>query len=255
MSAALSLAAWTIVPKPSPDPSVRLFCFSYAGGSATIYQSWAEIFPPDIEVHCVQLPGREWRLKEQPFTRLGPLVDELVDVVGGAQPYALFGHSLGALIAFELARAMRRAGRPGPAHLFVSAHRAPQLPREEPTIHDADDDLFTAGLETLSGTPPELLANEGLMELIRPVLRADFELAETYEYSDERSLGCPISAFGGLGDHVTSRGKLEPWREQTSSEFLLRMIPGGHFFVTESRDLVLRAVFKDLMCSLRSTRG
>jgi medium-chain acyl-[acyl-carrier-protein] hydrolase len=237
------------------DPGVRLYCFSYAGGSASIYRSWAEVFPPDIEVHCVQLPGREWRLKEEPFTRLGPLMDELVEVVDVTRPYALFGHSLGALIAFELARAMRRTGRPDPTHLFVSAHRAPQLPREEPTIHDADDDVFAAGIETLRGTPPELLANEELMQLIRPVLRADFALAETYEYSDEPPLRCPISAFGGLGDHVTGRSKLEPWRAQTSSDFLLRMILGGHFFVTEARDLVLRAVFQDLMGALRPTRG
>ena len=255
MTTARSLAAWTIVPKPSADPSILLFCFSYAGGSASIYRSWAEVFPPEIEVHCVQLPGREWRMKEQPFTRLGPLVEELVDVVDGARPYALFGHSLGALIAFELARGMRRAGRPVPSRLFVSAHRAPQLPREEPTIHDADDDLFTAGLETLRGTPPELLGNEELMQLIRPVLRADFALAETYEYSDERPLDCPISAFGGLADHVTGREKLEPWRAQTTGDFVLRMVPGGHFFVTEARDLVLRAVFQDLMSSLRPSTG
>ena len=253
MSGPSSLAAWTVVPKPSIDPSVRLFCFPYAGGSATIYRSWADVFPPAIEVHCVQLPGREWRLKEPPFDHLEPLVAELIDVVDGSTPYALFGHSLGALIAFELARALRREGRPGPARLLVSAHRAPQLPREEPDIHDADDEVFAAGLKTLRGTPEELLANEELMELLLPILRADFAIAETYDYYDEPPLSCAITAFGGLADHVTTREKLEPWRAQTSGDFVLRMIPGGHFFVNESRDLILRAVFQDLMSSLESS--
>lgn len=252
MSESAPAEAWTVVPRRSLDPGIRLYCFPYAGGGASIYRSWADVFPPDIEVHAIQPPGREWRLKETPITRLGPLVDALAGVVSDdGTPYAFFGHSLGALVAFELARELRNRGRAEPACLFVSAHRAPQLPREEPSIHDVDDDVFAEGIKTLRGTPEELLANDELMRLLLPVMRADFAIAETYEYRPAPPLRCPIAAFGGLADHVTGRAKLEPWRQQTTGPFTLRMLPGGHFFVNEARDLVLRAVFNDVMQVLR----
>ncbi len=243
------LTAWTVVPRPSPDPRVRLLCFPYAGGTASVYRSWPEVLPPDIEVHAVQMPGREWRIKEEPFRRLDPLVDALIEVVEPMleRPVAFFGHSLGALVSFGLARGLRRAGLPEPAQLFVSAHRAPQLPAIEPSIHDASDEAFMGGLRALQGTPEELLANEELMALLLPVLRADFEIADTYVHADEPPLSCPMSAFGGVGDLVTPRERLEPWGELTDGPFKLRMLPGGHFFVNESRDFVLRAVFQDLM--------
>lgn len=240
---------WTVVPRPQPDPRVRLFCFPYAGGSAATYRSWSEVFPPDVEVQAVQLPGREWRLKEEPYSSVFPLVEDLAVVLKDLfdTPFAFFGHSLGALISFELARELRRRGLALPAHLFLSGHRAPQLPRQEPSIHDAPDDVFYDGLRTLEGTPEELLGNQELMELLLPALRADFAMAETYEHHAEPPLDCPISVFGGLGDRVTDRPKLEPWAEHTTREFKVRMVPGGHFFVEESRDLVLRAVFQDLL--------
>jgi medium-chain acyl-[acyl-carrier-protein] hydrolase len=240
---------WTIVPRPHPDPRVRLFCFPYAGGSAATYRTWSDVLPPDIEVQSIQLPGREWRLKEEPYTSVFPLVEELAVVLKGFfdSPFAFFGHSLGALISFELARELRRRGLPAPDHVFLSGHRAPQLPKTEPSIHDAPDDVFYTGLRNLEGTPEELLANDELMELLLPALRADFAIAETYQHSPEPPLDSPLSVFGGLGDLVTDRPKLEPWAEHTTREFKLRMVPGGHFFVNESRDLILRAVFQDLL--------
>ena len=240
---------WTVVGRPHPDPRIRLFCFPYAGGSAAMYRSWSDVLPPDIEVQAVQLPGREWRLKEEPYSSVFPLVEELAVVLKELfdSPFAFFGHSLGALISFELARELRRRGLALPEHLFLSGHRAPQLPREEPTIHDAPDDVFFEGLRTLEGTPEELLGNAELMELLLPALRADFAIAETYEHSPEPPLDCPMSVFGGLGDLVTDRSKLEPWAEHTTHDLRLRMLPGGHFFVNESRDLILRAVFQDLL--------
>ncbi len=240
---------WTVVTRPNADPRVRLFCFPYAGGSAAIYRTWGEVLPPDVEVQAVQLPGREWRLKEEPYTRVLPLVEELAVVLKGLleTPFAFFGHSLGAIVSFELARELRRRGLPAPEHLFLSGHSAPQLPREEPDIHDAPDELFYEGLRRLDGTPDELLSNEELMELLLPAMRADFAMAETYELAPEPPLDCPLSIFGGLGDLATDRAKLEPWAEHTTGEFKLRMVPGGHFFVNESRDLILRAVFQDLM--------
>ena len=240
---------WTVVTRPNADPRVRLFCFPYAGGSAAIYRTWGEVLPPDIEVQAVQLPGREWRLKEEPYTRVLPLVEELAVVLKNLfeTPFAFFGHSLGAILSFELARELRRRGLPAPEYVFLSGHHAPQLPRLERDIHDAPDEHFYQGLRRLEGTPEELLENEELMELLLPAMRADFAMAETYELAPEPPLDCPLSVFGGLGDPHTDRPKLEPWAEHTTGDFKLRMVPGGHFFVNEARDLILRAVFQDLM--------
>jgi medium-chain acyl-[acyl-carrier-protein] hydrolase len=245
----MSLADWTVVPRRSADPRVRLLCLPYAGGTAGVYRPWADILPPDVEVHAVQMPGREWRIKEAPARRVEAVVEPLLEVVAGLadRPLALFGHSLGALISFELVRAMRRAGMDEPAHLFVSAHRAPQLEPIEPRLHDASDETFMDSLRNLQGTPEELLANEELMALLLPALRADFEIADMYEYVPEPPLSCPVSAFGGVADVVTPRERLEPWGELTDGPFKLRMLPGGHFFVNDARDLVLRALFGDLM--------
>jgi surfactin synthase thioesterase subunit len=246
----ISLSGWTVpCGTHRGEPRVRLLCFPYAGGAASAFRPWGDVLPPDIEVHAVQLPGREWRLKEEPFRRVEPLVEALLGALDPLldRPVAFFGHSLGALVAYELARGLRRTGRPVPAHLFVSAYRAPHLPQTEPPLHDAPDEVFRTSLRTLDGTPEELLGNEELMALVLPTLRADFELSDRYEHVPEPPLTTPISAFGGLGDLVTPRERLEPWAEHTAAAFKLRMVPGGHFFVHESRDLVLRAVFQDLM--------
>ena len=245
----MSLADWTSVPRRSMDPQWRLLCLPYAGGTAGVYRPWADILPPEYEVHAVQMPGREWRIKEPPMRRVQPVVEALLEVVAPLQdrPLALFGHSLGALIAFELARAMRRNGLDEPGHMFVSGHRGPQVEPIEPSVHDAPDEIFMNSLRALQGTPEELLANDELMALLLPALRADFEIADTYEYTPEPPLTCPISAFGGVGDTVTPRERLEPWVELTEGPFKLRMFPGGHFFVNDSRDLVLRALLGDLM--------
>ncbi|HEX2057828.1 MAG TPA: alpha/beta fold hydrolase [Actinomycetota bacterium] len=240
---------WTVVPRPNPDPRVRLFCFPYGGGTAATYRTWGEVLPPDIEVQAIQLPGREWRLKEPPYKSVAPLVEELAVVLKEFfdSPFALFGHSLGALISFELARELRRRGLPQPEILFLSGHLAPHLPRPLPPIHGEPDEVFYAGLRRLEGTPEELLENEDLMALLLPVLRADFEMAETYEYVPEPPLDVPMTVFGGLGDELIDRPKLEPWVEHTTKDFKLRMVPGGHFFVDEAPDLILRAVFQDLL--------
>jgi medium-chain acyl-[acyl-carrier-protein] hydrolase len=243
-----SLSGWSVpCGTHRGEPRVRLLCFPYAGGAATAFREWGDVLPADIQVHAVQLPGREWRLREEPFRRVEPLVDALAEALEPLLPAVFFGHSLGALIGFELARGLRARGLPEPEHLFVSAYRAPHLPQIEPALHDAPDEVFRTSLRTLDGTPEELLSNEELMSLVLPTIRADFELSDTYAHEPEAPLACPISVFGGLADHVTPRERLEPWSEHTTGSFKLRMVPGGHFFVNESRELVLRAIFQDLM--------
>lgn len=234
--------------QPRPQARVRLFCFPYAGGGAMFYRAWSSELPASIDVCAVQLPGRETRLREPPWTRLAPLVETLAE---GLQPYletpfAFFGHSLGGQISFELARTLRRRGLPLPAHLFISACRAPQVPRREPEVHDLPDADFIAHLVQYGGMPEEVLAHAELMALFLPILRADFAMHETYDYAPEPALPCCISVFGGLQDHEVWRSDLEAWQEHTAREFRLRQLPGNHFYVMQQRAAVLRAVLQDL---------
>jgi medium-chain acyl-[acyl-carrier-protein] hydrolase len=211
-----------------------------------------------VELCAVQMPGRESRWKEPAFTRLGDLVAALHDglLPHLDRPYAFFGHSLGALIAFELARALRRSGRPGPTHLFASAHRAPQCPNPHPDMrHLADGPFVDEIRRRYGGIPQAVLEHPELMALMLPCLRADFTVFETYRYADERPLECPISAFGGESDDYVRRDALEAWSTQTTGGFWLRMVPGDHFFVQGRRTEVLDAVAAALARASQTVAG
>jgi medium-chain acyl-[acyl-carrier-protein] hydrolase len=227
-----------------PQPHLRLFCFPYAGGGASIYRLWSASMPEEIEVCPVYLPGRENRLGERPFTRLLPLVQLLGYVLHPYMdiPFAFFGYSMGALIGFELARYLCSTQSQGPLHLFVAADRAPQLPHPGSTLHTLPDAEFIRSLYQLGGTPAAVLQNEELMQVLLPVLRADFTLYETYRYVDEPPLDCPITAFGGEQDQMVSKQDLAAWREQTSHEFTLHMLPGNHFFLATEQQTVLQGI-------------
>jgi medium-chain acyl-[acyl-carrier-protein] hydrolase len=162
------------------------------------------------------------------------------------RPFAFFGHSLGALVSFELARFLRREYAIRLVHLFVSSHSAPQIPDREPPIHDLPAPDFVEKIRSLDGMPEKVLENGELMALIIPILRADFSMCETYVYQDAEPLDCPISALGGLYDRYVSRADLEAWREQTSAAFSARMFPGGHFYLNRERPLLLRALAQEL---------
>ena len=237
---------WISYHKPGPKTRLRLFCFPYAGAGALIFRTWSDSLPADVEVCPVQLPGRGSRMTERPFTQLSPLVEALAQALAPLldRPFAFFGHSLGALVSFELARRIRRQHGVHPARLFVSAARAPQIPHRGPSIHTLPDKEFLMELRRLSGTPSELLDHEELMEIMLPILRADFALYETYLYSIEPPLNCPISAFGGLQDSKVSDSDLEAWRAQTSVSFSLQMFPGDHFFLKQP--LLLRSLVQEL---------
>jgi medium-chain acyl-[acyl-carrier-protein] hydrolase len=213
-----------------------------------MFRTWASELQPTIEICPIQLPGREGRLREPPFTRLEPLAVALAAALAPAmdRPFAFFGHSMGALIGFELARHLRAVGRPEPIYLAVSAYGAPQLPRRRQPIHHLSDVAFTEELRRLNGTPTELLEHAELMQLVLPTLRADFALVEEYSYVDEPPLGCPIAAFGGLEDFEAPRESLEPWRKQTSKSCALRMLPGEHFFLNSSQGSICRSLALDL---------
>jgi medium-chain acyl-[acyl-carrier-protein] hydrolase len=244
-----ALDRWIPFRKPDSQTRLRLICLPYAGAGALIFRKWSDALPRDIEVCPIQLPGRGTRLTEPPFTKLSCLIEALTRALDPLldKPFAFFGHSLGALIGFELARQIRRQYGVHPVRLFASAGRAPQIPHRAPPIHTLPDNQFLAELRRLNGTPRELLDHEELMEVMLPILRADFALYETYLYSTEPPLNCPISAFGGLQDRRVSASDLDAWRSQTSASFSLRMVPGDHFFLKEP--LLLQALSQELQSS------
>lgn len=229
-------SAWIVRPQPRAAPRLRLFCFPYSGGGTAAFRTWPAYLPPDVELCALQLPGRERRIMETPFDRLTPLVAALTDVLRPylALPFAFFGHSMGAFVAFELARVLRSQGAPLPVHLFVSASRAPQLPPSQPLLYHLPDAAFLEELSRYNGTPAEILQNDEIMTLLLPMLRADFAVHDTYDYVPQAPLECPITAFGGWEDDIVPSGEIPPWREQTRAAFALQMFSGDHFFLREA---------------------
>ncbi|HEY9282299.1 MAG TPA: alpha/beta fold hydrolase [Pyrinomonadaceae bacterium] len=234
--------------KAAATPRLRLFCFPYAGGAAHIFRQWPQGLPPSVEVCAVQPPGRGGRLRERPITSLRQLVAEAAPALRPYMdlPFAFFGHSMGAVVAFELAHHLRGARADGPAQLFVSGCRAPQLAREGDFTYNLPEPEFLAEIRRLKGTPPEVLEHPELLELVLPLLRADFTAIHTYEYSEVPPLTCPLTVFGGVEDEDVGVESLKAWRAHTTAAFTLRMLPGDHFFLHGSQPLLLEALNRDL---------
>jgi medium-chain acyl-[acyl-carrier-protein] hydrolase len=249
-----SPASWAVFPSRNPNARLRLFCFPYAGGGASIYSRWHRFLPREVEVVAVQPPGREGRLMEKPYSDLLELAARLHTELQPwfDRPFAFYGHSNGGLMAFELARALRRAGNPLPRHLFVGGRPAPHLPMREVPIHALPDAEFLQELRKLAGTPEEVLANTEIMELLMPLLRADFSLGETYRYLPEPPLPIPLSAYGGQMDEEVSIDEVRGWSEHTSGPFHFQEFPGNHFFINGDREAVLGQLSLELMPLLRN---
>jgi medium-chain acyl-[acyl-carrier-protein] hydrolase len=232
------------------DPAVRarLVCFPFAGSGASTYRPWCGAFGSSVNVCAVQLPGREDRLADAPYVHVTPLVDALTDVLEPvlAAPYALFGHSMGALIAFELTRRLQRLGRPLPRRLFLSGHRSPDRQPSAAPIHALPDREFLDALRRFGGTPDVLLNDPEFVSLALPVLRADFTLCETYSFSPGPALDVPVTVLAATRDRHVPAGELEGWGRHSSRETRVRMFEGDHFFVQAARADVIRAVAGEL---------
>lgn len=218
------------------DAVARLFCFPFAGGGASVFRNWAAHVAGDIELVAIQLPGRESRIAETPFTSIRDICAALaVDIAPMLdRPYAFYGHSLGSLVGFSLARELRRIGAPMPIHLFLSGRRAPHLPSGRRPLYDLPREELLAELGRLEGTPRAVLENEELLELFLPLLRADFQVNETYEHATQPPLPCGASVMGGLTDEAADRAQLEAWQEHFEGKVDVSMFPGGHFYVDQA---------------------
>ncbi|BCL80846.1 thioesterase [Ktedonobacteria bacterium brp13] len=247
------VSVWIPYGQRKPKAGIRLFCFPYAGGGASIFRNWSEQLPAEIEVCPVQLPGRESRLSEQPFSELPPLLDALMVALSPYMdmPYALFGHSMGALICFELTRALRRStGAALPVHLLVSGRRAPHIADTDPPTHHLAEPEFIEELRRLQGTPEEVLQNAELLHILLPLLRADFALCETYTYTQEKALPCPITAFCGLYDREVPREAVAAWQKHTYNTFKTRFFVGDHFFLHKEQAALLQALAQALFAAM-----
>src|SRR5215470_622662 len=220
--------------RSASEPRLRLFCLPCAGRGAALYRGWPEFSGCEMELCAMQLPGRESRLKESPFTRMSDAVERLVEALERYLdlPFALFGHSMGAILCFELARQLRSRYGVRPIHLFVSARRAPQFPDPRPPLRHLPDARFIAEIgRRYNGLPREVLANPELMELLLPMLRADVQMIETYVYEPGLPLDCPITSLGGVEDSDLRIEDLEGWSTHTNSRFETKVFPGDHFFI------------------------
>lgn len=237
----------------SQTSTARLFCFHFAGGGASVFRGWAEALPQEIDVLAAQLPGRESRFSETRYTRMGPLITELADQI---EPFlhpksVFFGHSMGAMVAFELIRELRRRGHCSPLVFFPAGRRAPQIADEDPPMHNLpEEELVTKLLNEYRDTLPAVMQNPELRELMLPMLRADFELCETYRYEQALPLDCPIIALGGADDPDPTEAQLLRWKEMTTGSFRHFQFPGDHFFIDKHKDQVLRLIRNILQSAL-----
>lgn len=236
---------WFVCPKPNPSAKTRLFIFPYAGGGPAAFSKWTT---NNIETYIAHYPGRGSRFNEPPLKRINALVENFLREIPPAldKPFAFFGHSLGALIAFGLARSLRRVGLPQPKRLFLSAHAAPHLPDPNSPLHALHDDEFLQAVKNFNGIPAEILNQPEALKILLPTLRADFEAAETYRYNDEPPLDIPIIALGGDDDPRVSRTAIEGWASHTSAAFKSRYFSGDHFFINLNRDSILEIIGAEL---------
>ncbi|MEU1090220.1 alpha/beta fold hydrolase [Streptomyces sp. NPDC005892] len=218
---------------------MNLYCIPYAGCSARVYDSWQQHLPDHVTVVPLELPGRGSRCIEEPIDELPALLEDLYRQLDTGTPYALFGHSYGALIAFELARLPRSEGVRRPSALLVSASCAPRIPAADADSHRLSDAELVERLAALGGTPKELLENEELMEIYLPVIRADYRILGAYGTGTPGTVDCPITAFYGDADDEADLPSVEAWADYTNGPFRVERIPGDHFFLhSAERELV-----------------
>jgi medium-chain acyl-[acyl-carrier-protein] hydrolase len=239
---------WLSCPQPDPSARLRLFLLPYAGGASAMFRRWLPDLPPGVEAWLVHLPGREKRFRQPPIDGMGPLVAALTGALAPLvdMPFAFFGHSMGAMIAYEVARELRRRGQPSLSHLFVSGRGAPEQASGVGRLYALPNEELMDQLRRLDGTPRAVLENQDLIGLFLPLLRADFAVVDTYAWTPEPPLACPITAFGGTDDPAWTADKVELWRHHTSGPFKLHILSGNHFFLHTAQAQLLQLIGEGL---------
>lgn len=236
---------WVVRPRSRPAAQMRLFCFPYAGVGPSAFRGWAEALDGCLEGSFVHLPGREGRLREAPYRSMAELVPVLADALSPLldKPALFYGHSVGAKVAFETCRELRRRNAMVPVHLFVGACPAPHLEREHAPMHQLGDDEFLQELQRrYGGVPAEIMQDAEIRALLLPGMKADVTLLETYQYSPEPPLGCPITAFGGDRDAMVLPRLIEGWQHLTAGGFRFRIVAGDHFFAQSAKADLLHEI-------------
>lgn len=238
--------AWLEVFNPNREAKIRLFCFPYGGGGATFFYPWAFKLSSLAELVAIQLPGHETRFDEPLLYDKEEIINELLKafINYNDKPYIFFGHSLGALISFELIKALRKAEYFSPSHLIVSGRRAPHISSRMLPIHHLPDKEFLEKILRYDGLTQEMLGNEDLMKLILPVLRADFKVSETYKYVPDLPFDFDITAMGGTGDLTTFEEDIKEWESHTSRRFKYFSYSGNHFFIKPNEEIILSRINK-----------
>lgn len=246
--------SWVVRSRPNEQAALRLFCFPYAGGAASVFRQWQASVPEEVEICAVQLPGREYRIGEAAYRRIPDLLNSLTEAIAPYldRPFALFGHSMGALISFALARHLRQTLGKLPTRLYLAAYRAAHLPNPNIKIYHLPSEVFRVVLRA-EGIPEAVLQNEELIQAMLPTLRADFELCDTYDYREDLPLECPLTVYGGLDDVRVRASDLEAWRMHCSGPFNLKLFPGSHFFLHSAQYLLLAELSRDLAECLMSS--
>jgi len=238
---------WLYIPEPRPEARLRLICFPYAGANASIFKMWPKYFSEDIEVIAVRLPGKDLRLREKPLCSMDQIMTELVPQLEVLldKPIALFGHSMGAALAYELAKKLMTKDTV-PQHVFVSACRGPMIPRRKKSIHDMSDNDFRNELGRMGGTPPVILNDDDLYNLMAPGLRADFEVIEAWGYDEVALLNVPITSFYSENDQEAFPEEVEGWSQVSSATYTEHEMSGDHFFIHSSEARLLHAIAKTI---------
>jgi surfactin synthase thioesterase subunit len=237
---------WLMRFHPNPDSAVRLVCFPHAGGAASYYHPLSMRFAADADVIALQYPGRQERRLEPCITDIDVLADRLTDELAALddRPAAFFGHSMGAILAFETALRLERAGLPGPRALIVSGRRAPSTHRRE-TVHSRDDAGVIAELQRLGGTDVSVIDQE-LLLLAMPAIRGDYRAIESYRGAEDSQVPCPIVALAGDSDPLTTLDEVDAWGRHTTGCFRRVVFPGGHFFIADQRVPVQAEIAREL---------
>ncbi|SRR5216684_611903 len=225
---------------------LRLFCFYYAGASASIFRSWDQAMPEGIEVVAIQLPGREYRLDEPLLTDAHEIAGLIAEILPLDRRFVFFGHSMGVFLGFEVARLLREQGLRGPEMFIASGRNAPQFKWRDTGMQLLPDDEFVAAVTAYNGTPEALLRDAALRDLWLPRLRADLTVSAQYRYIEKEPLECPIVVLSGNEDELSTEAGLNGWRTQTTAEVRYFRFAGNHFFLHSAEQPVLSRIAEEL---------